>query len=99
MAELQPSDLLFIPKRRRFTRALLAGAEGREALHIFFGEKEIIFDEPDLLSFGNRLFEVDRFKAEEAITWSGAAPYAWERVREMLGAVMAEEIVKRYDEA
>jgi hypothetical protein len=99
MAELQPNDLLFIPKRRRFTRALLADAEGREELHIFYGEKEIIFDEPDLLSFGQKLLDVDRFKAEEAVTWSDAAPYAWERVRELLETLMAEQIVERYDHA
>lgn len=100
MNDLQPTDVLFIPKRRRFTRAMLANPEGSgEALHIFFGEKEIIFDEPDLLPFGHKLFMVDRFKAEEATAWSSAAPYDWERVRGLLEALLAEEIVERYDEA
>jgi len=97
MTELQPTDVLFIPKRRRFTRAMLANPEGGEALHIFFGEKEIVFDEPDLLSFGQKLFEVDRFKAEEATGWSDAAPYDWPRVRGLLEALIEEEIVDRYD--
>ena len=97
MTELQPTDVLFIPKRRRFTRAMLANPEGGEALHIFFGEKEIVFDEPDLLSFGQKLFEVDRFKAEEATGWSDAAPYDWQRVRGLLEALIEEEIVDRYE--
>ena len=76
MAELQPTDVLCIPKRRRFTRALLANPEGGgEELHIFFGEKEIVFDEPDLLPFGHKLLEVDRFRAQDATAWSPAAPY------------------------
>lgn len=99
MADIQPTDVLFIPKRRRFTRAMLANPEGGEALHIFFGEKEIVFDEPDLLPFGQKLFEVDRFKAEEATAWSSAAPYDWPRVRELLEALIEEEIVERYDES
>jgi len=98
MAALQPSDVLCIPQRRRFTRAMLTGADGGEALHIFFGEKEIIFDEADLLPFGQKLFEVDQFKAEEAIAWSGAAPYDWERVRGLLEALMEEQIVRPYEQ-
>jgi len=98
MAELQPTDVLCIPKRRRFTRALLANPEGGgEELHIFFGEKEIVFDEPDLLPFGHKLLEVDRFRAQDATAWSPAAPYDWERVRGLLEALMAEEIVEPYD--
>ena len=97
MTELQPTDVLFIPKRRRFTRAMLANPEGGEVLHIFFGEKEIVFDEPDLLPFGQKLFEVERFKAEEATGWSSAAPYDWERVRGLLETLIEEEIVDRYD--
>jgi len=97
MAALQPSDVLCIPQRRRFTRAMLTTEEGGEALHLFFGEKEIIFDEVELLPFGQKLFEVDRFKAEEATAWSGAAPYDWERVRGLLEALMEEQIVKPYD--
>ena len=99
MAALQPTDVLCIPQRRRFTRAMLTTEEGGEALHLFFGEKEIIFDEADLLPFGQKLFEVDRFKAEEATAWSSAAPYDWERVRGLLEALMDEQIVKPYDGA
>ena len=99
MAALQPTDVLCIPQRRRFTRAMLTTEEGGEALHLFFGEKEIIFDEADLLPFGQKLFEVDRFKAAEATAWSSAAPYDWERVRGLLEALMDEQIVKPYDGA
>jgi hypothetical protein len=98
MTEIQRQDVLFVPKRRRMTHTMLRSPEGQDVLHIFYGEKEIIFDEPDLLPFGNRLLEVDRFRAEEATAWSGEAPYDWEKVRPLLEALLAEEILKRFEE-
>ncbi|HEY2030447.1 MAG TPA: hypothetical protein VGH20_14695 [Myxococcales bacterium] len=98
MADLQPNDVLFIPNRRRITHALLAGPEGRENLHIFYGAKEIIFREPELLPFGNELMKVERFRAEEARSWSKESPYEWEKVRGLLEALIGEEILKRFDE-
>ena len=99
MAELQPTDVLFIPNRRRLTSARIAGPEGKEELHIFYGPKEIIFDEPDLWSFGDRLLKVERFRADEATAWSSEAPYDWERIRGLLEALLEEEILKRADGA
>jgi hypothetical protein len=99
MADLQPTDVLFIPNRRRITHALLAGPEGRSFLHIFYGAKEIIFKDPDLLPFGNELLKVERFRADEATAWSSAAPYDWEKVRGLLEHLVNEEILKRFDEA
>ena len=99
MAELQPTDVLFIPNRRRLTHARVAGPEGIEELHIFYGQKEIIFDEPDLMSFGNKLLNVERFRAEEATAWTSDTPLDWERVRGLLEALMGEEILKRSDDA
>ena len=99
MAELQPTEVLFIPNRRRLTHAMLPGPEGQEVLHIFYGVKEIIIDEPDLLSFGNQLLKVERFRADEAKSWSSDAPYDWERVRGLLEALVSEDILKRFDDA
>jgi hypothetical protein len=68
-------------------------------LHVFYGEKEIIFDEPDLLPFGNKLLEVERFRAEEAMSWSDGAPHDWEKVQELLEALLDQEILKRAAES
>ncbi len=99
MAEIQPTEVLFIPNRRRLTHAIIPGPEGQEVLHIFYGIKEIIIDEPDLLSFGNQLLTVERFRAEEATSWSSAAPLEWERVRGLLEALVSEDILKRFADA
>jgi hypothetical protein len=98
MAEIQPTDVLFIPNRRRITHAMLEGPEGKTALHIFYGAKEIIFREPEMMPFGNALLKVERFKAEEATGWS-ETPYSWEKVRGLLEALVSEEIVKHYVDA
>ena len=99
MADLQRTDVLFVPNRRRLTHAMLAGPEGKEALHIFYGAKEIVFREPAMMPFGQSLLTVERFRAEEATSWSGKDPYDWDQVRGMLEALLNEEILKRFDEA
>jgi hypothetical protein len=97
MSELQPTEILCIPKRRRLVHDRLQEA-GREVLHIFYGEKEIIFDEPELLSFGDKLIETESFRAEEAMAWSSGAPHDWPKVREMLEALLDNEILARVAE-
>ena len=47
-----------------------------------------------MLPFGNKLLEVERFPAEEAMSWSDGAPHEWEKVREMLEALLDHEIRK-----
>ena len=69
MATLQPSELLHIPKRRRLTHARFKAEDGQEILHVFYGEVELIFDEPDLAPVGQKLIEVEQFRAEEAMGW------------------------------
>jgi hypothetical protein len=99
VTELQPSEVLCIPKRRRLLHSKEKDAEGRECLHIFYGEKEIVFDEPEFLRFGDKLVELERFRADEAMSWSDGAPHAWETVKEMLEALLEQEILKRVAEA
>ncbi|HEX4381787.1 MAG TPA: hypothetical protein VH083_02515 [Myxococcales bacterium] len=98
MAELQPTDVLFIPNRRRITHAMLEGPSGKPALHIFYGAKEIIFREEEMMPFGNALLKVERFRADEAKGWSTAG-YEWEKVRGLLEALVSEEILKHFEDA
>lgn len=92
---VEPHETLFLPMRRRFTREYVTSPEGSRELHIFFGVKEITIDEPDLLSFGETLLQQDQFMAGSATTWSEGEPYPWERVRELLEALLAEDILSR----
>src|SRR5215813_8993933 len=99
MAELQPSEVLCIPKRKRLTHGRFKNEEGQEILHLFYGEVELIFDEPDVAPLGEKLIEVERFRAEEAMAWSNAEPHPWEKVRDLLQALLDQNVLKRYTES
>ena len=99
MTELQPSEVLFIPRRRRLTHSRIKNEEGQEILHLFYGEVELIFDEPDIAPLGEKLIEVERFRAEEAMSWSNAVPHAWEKIRELLQALLDQQVLKRISES
>ncbi len=92
---VDPHETLYLPLRRRSTREYVTTPEGNRELHIFFGVKEITLDEPDLLSFGETLLTQDQFMAASATGWSSGEPYPWERVRELLEALLAEGILSR----
>jgi hypothetical protein len=98
VAELQRTEVLCIPKRRRLVHNRVKGAEGQDILHVFYGDREIIFDEPELVPFGDKLLQAERFRAEEAMSWSSGTPYAWDKVREMLEALLEQDILKRVTE-
>jgi hypothetical protein len=99
MAELQPSEELFIPKRKRLAHSRLKNEQGQEILHLFYGEIELIFDEPDVAPLGEKLMEVERFRAEEAMAWSNAAPHDWEKIRDLLQALLDQNVLKRVADA
>ncbi|HEX8439351.1 hypothetical protein [Archangium sp.] len=92
---VDPHETLYLPMRRRSTREYVTTPEGHRELHIFFGVKEVTLDEPDLLSFGEALLEQDQFMAGSATAWSAGEPYPWERVKELLEALLAEDILSR----
>jgi hypothetical protein len=95
MAELQPSEVLCIPKRRRLTHGRFKNEEGREILHLFYGEVELIFDEPDIAPLGEKLIEVEQFRAEEAMSWLHAQPRDWEKIRDLLQSLLDQQVLKR----
>src|SRR3954470_30948 len=95
MAELQPSEVLCIPKRKRLTHSRFKNEDGQEILHLFYGEVELIFDEPDVAPVGEKLMQVERFRAEEAMAWSNAEPHAWDRIRDLLQALLDQNVLKR----
>ena len=99
VTELQPSDVLFIPKRRRLTHARLPGEDGQAVLHLFYGSVELIFDEPDVAPFGEKLIEVEQFRAEDTMRWSNAEPHSWEKVRELLQALLDQQVLIRKSDA
>lgn len=99
MTELQQSEVLYIPKRKRMTHARIKGEDGQEVLHVFYGETELIFDEPDIAPVGEKLIEVDQFKAEDAMAWSNDAPHSWEKIRELLESLLEVKVLGRLADA
>jgi hypothetical protein len=99
MVELQPSEVLCIPKRKRLTHGRFKNEGGQEVLHLFYGEVELIFDEPDVAPVGEKLIAVERFRAEEAMAWSSGAPHAWEKIRDLLQALIDQNVLKRTSES
>ncbi|HEY4244060.1 MAG TPA: hypothetical protein VGM88_29810 [Kofleriaceae bacterium] len=96
MAELQPSEVLFIPKRKRLTHARLPGEDGTDVLHVFYGDTELVFDEPDIAPLGEKLIEVEQFRGEDAMTWTSSD---WERVRDLLQALLDHKVLSRVSDA
>lgn len=71
---------------------------GGDRLHIFDGESEVTFDEPDLIPFGQKLVAQVQFSAEQASAWGGGAvsdraPVVWERLQPLLQALVQEGVL------
>jgi hypothetical protein len=98
MAELQPTEILYIPKRRRLTHARFKSEDGQDVLHVFYGNVELIFDEPDVAPLGEKLIEVEQFRAEDAMAWSNAGPHPWEKIRDLLQALLDQQVLVRTSE-
>jgi hypothetical protein len=99
MTELQQTEVLYIPKRKRMTHARLKGDDGQDVLHVFYGETELIFDEADIAPVGEKLLEVEQFRAEDAMAWSNAEPHTWEKIRGLLESLLEVNVLARYVDA
>lgn len=99
MTELQPNEVLYVPKRKRMTHARLKAEDGQDVLHVFYGQTELIFDEPDIAPVGEKLIEVEQFRAEDAMAWSNAEPHSWETIRELLQALLDQKVLGRFVDA
>lgn len=89
---LAPDDELGIPKPRRLMHTL-AEEDGTPCLYLYYGIKEICFDDARLIPFGRGLLDHPRFRADEACRWSEGEPYEWGEVRELLEVLLEEEIL------
>lgn len=95
---VSPDDLLHVPKRRRLSHTWVEEPAQPRQLFIYYGLTEICFDEPELLTFGQKLLTEEQFRAQDAIHWSDADPLPWEKVKEMLEALVAEGVLSWVDD-
>jgi hypothetical protein len=91
-ASLEPDDELVLPKPKRAVTRYIAKDGGQTQLYFDYGEKEIVFDDPNLFAFGEALASRSRFVAKSATTWGKG--YGWPLVRELLEQLLDEGILR-----
>src|SRR6266478_6153254 len=90
---LEAGDELAFPKHKRVVIQYVTDESGVTVLHLHYDEKEIVFDEPALVAFGETLAKQARFVAGTATTWGQG--YAWPRVQALLEQLIDEGILRR----
>jgi hypothetical protein len=93
-ASVLPDETLVF-RRRRVHHRVDDRPDGGVILHVFYGEKVVLFEVIEAIAFARHLITKDRFVASEACSWSDVAPHAWEDVRELLDMLLAERVVER----
>lgn len=95
---LAEHDILVLPLQKRMVVQYGTSDEGLRELRLYYGAKEVSFDEPDLFAFGETLAQQSRFEAGVATLWGEG--YDWPRVRALLEQLLEEGILRRVqDEA
>jgi hypothetical protein len=94
-AAVRPTDRLRVPHPKRMSHAYVTTETGARELCIYYGVKEVSFDEERLFAFGEQLVRQSSFTAETATAWGPG--YAWSELRPLLEALLGEGIIKRDD--
>ena len=93
---LQVADELVLPMSKRMLAQYATGDAGQRELRLFYQDKEISFDEPELFRFGETLAKQTRFVAGLATTWGEGLE--WARMRELLETLIAEGVLRYADD-
>lgn len=89
---LAATDELILPKHKRVFVQYVDGENGGRELRLYYGDKEISFDEPELFDFGEGLAKQSRFLAGDATTWG--VNYDWPRIQELLEQLIEEGVLR-----
>ena len=93
--KLNPTDVLLLPRHKRVITQYQKNESGETELYLYYEEKEIFFDEPELFAFGERLAQQSHFIAHSTTTWGDG--YSWELVKELLENLIEEGILHLAD--
>ena len=93
--DLNADDELILPLHKRVIVQYSDTPSGTRELHLYYGDKEIAFDEPDLFEFGESLAKQSRFIARSATGWG--CGYEWPRIRKLLEQLIEEGILHYAD--
>jgi hypothetical protein len=88
---LAADDVLVFPFHKRVVTRYAADDAGVHTLFLYYGDKEISFDEPALFGFGETLAGRGRFVAGEACAWGESLD--WPQVRALLEQLIDEGIL------
>ena len=96
-AGLRPDEQLVLPRHKRVVVQYAVNEAGQRELRLFYADKEISFDEPELFTFGETLAQQSRFTAADALCWG--TPGDWPRVQGLLQQLLDEGVLRLADEA
>jgi hypothetical protein len=90
---LDPGEELLLPMHKRVVTQYAVDAAGTTELRLYYGDKEISFDEEELFPFGECLAKQESFIASAAAGWGQG--YEWPRIKELLEQLLEEGILQR----
>lgn len=93
--DVNADDELILPLHKRVIVQYSDTPSGTRELHLYYGDKEISFDEPDLFEFGESLAKQSRFIARSATEWGSGNE--WPRIQELLEQLVEEGILRHAD--
>jgi len=91
---LSQNDILVFPKSRSAVLQRRIGASGKPELQLYYGDKEISFDDPAHFGFGEALARQSRFSAGDAVAWCSSE---WPVVRDLLDQLLENGVLRRGD--
>jgi hypothetical protein len=91
--DVEPAERLFVPNRKRLSHTYALNDEGVRELRVYYGLKEITFDDDRYFAFGERLVTEPSFTGLHATTWGPG--YAWEELRPLLEELLQEGVLER----
>lgn len=92
---LRASDELIFPQHKRSIVQYSIDESGTKELYIYYGDKEISFDEPELFEFGENLAKHPGFIAGAALNWGSG--YEWPQIQGLLEQLIEEGILQYAD--
>lgn len=92
---LHADDELVFPLHKRAILQYSKDLSGTQELRLYYGDKEISFDEPELFEFGENLAKQSRFVAKTATEWGNC--YDWPRIQALLEQLIDEGILQYAD--
>lgn len=92
-SKLNREDVIFFPNFKRVIAEYSINESGTKEFHIYYGQKEVCFDDPELFDFGEELAKHESFVAHEATAWGNG--YQWTQIEDLIKQLIDEEILQQ----